>query len=339
MDLALSDEQKQLVDSFGSLYARASTPERVRAAEPIGFDSALWRGLCDTGILDMAVPERAGGWGATVADLALTTEQHGRALGSAPVVDAQVAATLLAASGAAGVELLDAVLAGTQLVTFAPRPGRGERLAMTPAGAVSDVVVALVDGVLVAVPTVGAAHVPNLASLPLADIVVGADHVVLATGDEAAQHHSRALDLWLTLTAAALSGAAARAVEMGVDYAKQRHAFGQPIGAFQAVSHTLADCATAADGARLLALRAACAQQEDPARVTELAAMAFGFAYEAAREATHRSLHIHGGYGFGLEGDIQLYYRRVRGWALVFGDADAAMDRAADARYGKRIAG
>ncbi|MBX7453913.1 acyl-CoA dehydrogenase family protein [Mycolicibacterium sp. 3033] len=339
MDLALSDEQEQLVASFGSLYARASSPERVRAAEPVGFDAALWQGLRDTGILDMAVPEEAGGWGATVADLALTAEQHGRAVGSAPVVDAQVAAALLAACGPDGAELLGAVLAGDQLVTFVPRPGRGDSLLLTPAGAVSDTVVALVDGRLLAVPTGGSDHVPNLASLPLADIAVGDDHVVLATGDQAAQHHSRAVDLWLTLTAAALAGAARRAVDMGVDYATQRQAFGQPIGAFQAVSHTLADCATASDAARLIALRAACANDEEPDRYTELAAMAFAFAYEAARDATHRSLHIHGGYGFGLEGDIQLYYRRVRGWALVFGDAAAALARAADARYGRRRVG
>ena len=62
--------------------------------------------------------------------------------------------------------------------------------------------------------------------------------------------------------------------------------------------------------------------------------MAFAFAYETARDATHRSLHIHGGYGFGMEGDIQLYYRRVRGWAMVYGEPAVALDRVADARYG-----
>ena len=121
---------------------------------------------------------------------------------------------------------------------------------------------------------------------------------------------------------------------MAVEYAKQRHAFGTPIGAFQAVSHPLADSATAVDGARLLALKAACAFGDEPDRVTELAAMAFTFAYESARDATRHSLHIHGGYGFGMEGDIQLYYRRVRGWALVFGEPNIALDRVADARYG-----
>jgi alkylation response protein AidB-like acyl-CoA dehydrogenase len=62
--------------------------------------------------------------------------------------------------------------------------------------------------------------------------------------------------------------------------------------------------------------------------------MAFAFAQETARDATQHSLHIHGGYGFGMEGDIQLYYRRVRGWAMVYGEPAVALDRVADARYG-----
>jgi alkylation response protein AidB-like acyl-CoA dehydrogenase len=206
---------------------------------------------------------------------------------------------------------------------------------MVPAGAVADAVVALVGERLIAVP-IGekCRRVENLGSLPLADVTIGDDVLVLAEGDEALRMHSDALDLWLTLTAAALAGAAKKAVEMGVDYAKQRHAFGAPIGSFQAVSHPLADSATAADGAVLLAFEAACAFADEPARVTELAAMAFAFAYETARDATSLSLHIHGGYGFGMEGDIQLYYRRVRGWAMMYGEPGLALDRVADARYG-----
>jgi alkylation response protein AidB-like acyl-CoA dehydrogenase len=61
--------------------------------------------------------------------------------------------------------------------------------------------------------------------------------------------------------------------------------------------------------------------------------MAFAVAYEAARDVTHRGIHFHGGYGFMMEQDIQLYYRRVRGWANVFGDTNAALDRVASERY------
>lgn len=335
MDLTLSGEQRQLVDSFASIYAKESTTERVRSAQPLGFDPALWKALHDIGVVEMAVDHAAGGWEASELDLALIAEQFGRAVASAPVVEAQVAARLLASSGAAGAALLRAAIAGDKLVTFAPRAGRGSQLALVPGGAVADVVVAFMNGRLIASPlTENRRVVENLGSLPLADIDIGHEVVVLADGASARRMFSGALDLWLALTAAALVGASARAIEIGVEYAKQRRAFDTPIGTFQAVSHPLADSATATDGARLLTFKAACAFADEPERVGELAAMAFAFAYETARDATYRSLHIHGGYGFGMECDIQLYYRRTRGWGMVFGEPASALDRAADARYG-----
>ncbi len=334
MDLSLSSEQRQLVDSFAAIYARESTSERVRAAEHSGFDPRLWTALRETGAVEMAVDEAVGGWGASELELALIAEQYGRAVASAPIIEAQVAAKLLGGCGDAGGRLLTEALAGDKLVSFAPRPARAGTLGLVPAGAVADAVVALSDERLIAVSlNDNRRPVENLGSLPLADITVD-EVAVLAEGDDARRIFSDALDLWLTLTAAALAGAAKKAVELGVEYAKQRHAFGTPIGSFQAVSHPLADSATAADGALLLAFEAACAFADEPARVTELAAMAFAFAYETARDATQRSLHIHGGYGFGMEGDIQLYYRRARGWAMVYGESAVALDRVADARYG-----
>jgi alkylation response protein AidB-like acyl-CoA dehydrogenase len=335
VDLSLTGEQRQLVDSFVALFARESTSERVRAAEPSGFDPKLWRALLETGALEMAVDEAAGGWGASELELALIAEQFGRAVASAPLIEAQVSARVLAACGPAGAQLLALALSGDKLVTFAPRVGRGSQLGLVPGGAVADHVVALVDERLLALPTGDSrTAVENLASMPLADITFEGEAVVLAEGEAARDLFSRALDLWLTLTAVALSGAASKAVEVGAEYAKQRHAFGTAIGTFQGVSHPLADSATAVDGARLLGLKAACAFADEPDRVQELAAMAFVFGYETARDATRRSLHIHGGYGFGMEGDIQLYYRRVRGWAMVYGDPASALDRVADARYG-----
>jgi alkylation response protein AidB-like acyl-CoA dehydrogenase len=336
VDLGLSSEQRQLVDSFAALYSRESTSERVRAAEPSGFDARLWKSLQENGVVHMAVGEAAGGWGASGLELALIAEPFGRAVASAPAIEAQVAARLLAQCGQSGAELLAKALGGDALVTFMPRPGRGSSLRLVPAAAVADAVVALVDERLALVPLDdnNRRGVQNLASMPLADIEIRDDVVLLAEGAVASRLFSGALDLWLNLTAMALVGAAQKAVELGVEYAKQRHAFGAAIGTFQAVSHPLADSATATDGARLLGLKAACSFADEPTRASELAAMAFTFAYETARDATRRSLHIHGGYGFGMEQDIQLYYRRARGWAMVYGEPATALDRVAEMRYG-----
>ena len=62
--------------------------------------------------------------------------------------------------------------------------------------------------------------------------------------------------------------------------------------------------------------------------------MAFAFASETAERATYHAIHFHGGYGFMVEHDVQLHYRRARGWARVWGGAEAGYRRAAAARYG-----
>ena len=340
MDLGLSDEQRQLVDSFTGLLAKASTPEDVRAAEPGGVDQALWATLRDTGAVTMGVAEDHGGWGASLLDLALVAEPLGRACAPAPVIEAQVAARLLAAIGTpVALDALGPALAGDQLVTMAVRPVQGGVAALTPAGAVCDAAIVLEGVRLLLVPVSDRNRHPvaNLADAPLADIDLssssGGGAVELASGPPAVERYEAALDEWLALTAASLVGIGSAALHLGCAYAAERTAFGAPIGTFQGVAHPLADDATHLDGARLLAHKAAWALDGGDARGRELAAMAFAFASRTAEATTYDAVHVHGGYGFMLEYDVQLHYRRARGWARVWGDAEAADARAAEARY------
>jgi alkylation response protein AidB-like acyl-CoA dehydrogenase len=341
VDLRPSDEQLQLIDAFGALYAKESTAERVREAEPLGFDGRLWAQLVELGALPMAVDEAHGGWGASLLDLELVAEEHGRALGPAPLLESQVACRLLARTeGAAAADLLAAALAGERLLTLSPRTPSAGVLALVPAGAVATDVIVCHDDRLVALPLGDDRTVPeNVGSQPLADVPVDRARLAEATvlaDRSGAEALDRALDDWLVLTAGALAGMAERAVRIGVDYAAEREAFGQKIGAFQAVGHRLADVATASAGATLLAREAAWADEEEPGRRAELAAMAFSFAAATARDVTAAALHVHGGYGFMLEYDIQLYYRRSRGWANVLMSPSTAARRVADRRYGPK---
>lgn len=338
MELRLSDEQQQLVDAFAALYAKQSSIEAVRAAEarePHGFDPDLWARLGEMGVVAMAVPEADGGWGAAMEDLALVAEQHGRFIAPAPVIEAQVAARLLARLGTpAARDLLADAVGGSKLVSLALRPASADgQVRMAPAGLVADRLLARDGDRIVAVTPDQPMAVENLGTMPVADLHAdGATEV--AAGADACAAYEQAVDQWLALTANALVGIGARGVEIGVGYVKDRHAFGVAIGSFQSIAHRLADSATEIDGARLLAREAAWAFDEEPGRAGQLAAMAFGFAYESARDATYRALHFHGGYGFMMEYDIQLYWRRARAWANVFGDSAAAYRRVADRRYG-----
>src|SRR4051794_28449119 len=123
MDLALSDEQALLVDSFADLFAKGAALERVRAAEPVGHDPDLWERLGTIGSTATAVPEDAGGWGASLLDLALVAEVAGRFVAPAPLIETQVSARLLAAVARdsdlpAAVGLLHDVLRGTTIATL-----------------------------------------------------------------------------------------------------------------------------------------------------------------------------------------------------------------------------
>jgi alkylation response protein AidB-like acyl-CoA dehydrogenase len=335
VDLSPSADQQQLIDSYSALYARESSTERVRASEPSGFDARLWGRLLETGVLEMAVDEASGGWGASLLDLALVSEQHGRYLGSAPLVETQVAARLLARAGTdAAKALLARALCGEEMVTVALHGPREGTLRLVPAGAVADWVVYGDGGRLLSIDArLSRTTVANLGSLPVADVAVGAQ-VELAAGPAVAEAFEDALDDWMVLTANALNGVAARSLEIGVEYVKDRHAFGVPIGSFQAVAHGLADVATAVDGSVLLAREAAWAAGEAPARARGLAALAFAFSAETAREASYRSLHYHGGYGFMLEYDIQLFFRRAKAWPAQFVEPGTAFARAAACRLG-----
>jgi alkylation response protein AidB-like acyl-CoA dehydrogenase len=115
----------------------------------------------------------------------------------------------------------------------------------------------------------------------------------------------------IILLAAYAAGGAARALEMTVQYSKDRVQFDKPIGAFQALAHYMADASAVVDGAQMLVYEAAWAHAEGR-DIKRLAPMAKLFACKAFRDVTAMAEQVHGGIGFTLDYDIQLYYRRAK---------------------------
>jgi alkylation response protein AidB-like acyl-CoA dehydrogenase len=321
MDLELDDDQLAIRELFAGFFEKECPPELVRAREGLGFAPALWDRVQELGIDAMAL--EAGLLGA-----ALAAEQAGRHLAPVPLAEHIVAIRLVArASSDVGHEAAP--------LTLALRPA-GTTARLVPAGAVAAAVVALTDDGLV----LARGHAPNVATrngagLPVADRAL-TDMMVLATGDEAAALHARAVDEWRVLTAAMLVGLADAALALGVAYVSERHQFGVPIGSFQAIQHGLAELPGPVSAARLLTLRAAWRADAGEDRLDVDAPMAFLFSTELARTVTSRVLHYHGGYGVMEEYDIQLHYRRARGWPAQLGDPAVDVEHLAALLYDGR---
>ena len=133
---------------------------------------------------------------------------------------------------------------------------------------------------------------------------------------------------WSTVMADAIVRVAAQAVgaaeathALTTQYAKERHKFDKPIAAFQSISHYLADGITAIDGARVLVHQAAWSRDEGR-DVATLAPMAKLFATQTCRDVTGVAIQVHGGMGFTVECDAQLYFRRAKSWQLNWFDDD-----------------
>ena len=127
-------------------------------------------------------------------------------------------------------------------------------------------------------------------------------------------------------------GIAQRALDWGVQHAKERQQFGKAIGVYQAVSHSLVDAFMATELSRSLAYWAAWCVAEDDEQAPTAAAAAKAYAAEAAVSACERSIQVHGGIGFTWEHPLHRYYKRAQ-WIQAF-DGFPARQRA-DARRSK----
>lgn len=140
----------------------------------------------------------------------------------------------------------------------------------------------------------------------------------------------RMLDRACILLAAQMLGAARRDVEMAVEYSKMREAFGQPIGAFQAIQHMCADMIIWIDGGDLLSFEALWKLDAGLPYQVEVS-QAKAFCNEKCLAAVRNSQIIHGGIGFIMDLDLHLWYRRVASWSMRLGTSHEHRARVAAA--------
>jgi alkylation response protein AidB-like acyl-CoA dehydrogenase len=130
---------------------------------------------------------------------------------------------------------------------------------------------------------------------------------------------SRVMHDGIILLAALAAGGAERALEITVEYANERVQFDKPLGAFQAISHYLADASTAISGGKTLVYEAAWARANDR-DISRLAPMAKLFSCQTYRDTTAMAQQVWGGVGFTIEYDIQLFFRRAKQLQITWWD-------------------
>ena len=336
MSIAITEVQLAIQDSVRDVARRADVLATVRALEPgaasPGDWRALWPDLATLGLFGIALPERLGGVGGTLADQAAAVEQAAEELLPGPVLPTVLAASLLAGtpaeqiarcladgSGTAGVALdpgdVVATRAGAGIVVDGTTDlvlgaGRDAHL-LLPARTSDGGTVWFVLGPGTPVSTVEALDFSRpLGRARLDRVRVPVEHVLgeLTT--------ARVRSLAATLFAAEAAGVARWCLRTAVDHARVREQFGRPIGSFQAVKHLCAEMLCRAEQAGALAWDAA----RDPGSLSAPAAAAI--ALDAAVDNAKDCVQVLGGIGFTWEHDAHLYLRRaVAGRELAGGGA------------------
>jgi hypothetical protein len=293
MEFGLNEEQRTLVDAVDALLAGSSGPTRAIELGSAGFDAALNTALGDTGFDRVALDLGP-------LDAVLVIERVAHAGGAI-----STGASLLV-----GPMLCGEILPGPVALV---EPGRSTLARFAPG---AKTVIGLCDDeARLFHPTEPLPPVEANFGFPLGRVPEGA---ILAGRSLGARSAAGLLRWWRLALAAEVLGAATAALDCTVAYLSQRRQFGQPIGAFQAVQHRLADAAVRLEGLRWLTYETAYRGAD-----AEAAATTAGLAAELAGQI-HRETHqLTGAIGFTHEHDLHVYTMRLKALELELGGASA----------------
>jgi alkylation response protein AidB-like acyl-CoA dehydrogenase len=359
MDILLDDQEVQIREAASEFLAGECTSALVRKIEtdPLQYSPALWEKFAENGWLQLCLSDKNGGQELPLTYLALLFELAGYHIAPIPLHATMVPAMIIDRHGnAQQQQLLQQVLSGDLILSHAVAEANGR---WTPEsikleGRVDGDQLVL-NGTktfvgsyraskqcLVVYREAAAPHHLGVVLVPTDAAGLSSDALVSMAKDGEAnvqfnnvkvplsacvgasgQGHAIALevmDFSAVLYASMMAGAGRRTLDMAVAHAKQREAFGQPIGAFQAIQHLCANMVNAIDGTTMLAREALWRMdQKLPYRVNVAQAKSFG--NEQCMMVVRSAQQIHGGMGFIRDFDLNLWYRRVGSWSLRGGTA------------------
>jgi len=168
----------------------------------------------------------------------------------------------------------------------------------------------------------------KLCEVALSDVTIGPDALLGAAGAGWAPL-ARVLDRATVALCAEMCGGAQKVLDMTVEYAKIRQAFGRPIGSYQGVKHRAADMLVDVENSKSITYYAAWALDEGVAEAPLAVSMAKAYVADAYRRVAAAGIQLHGGIGFTWEHDLHLYFKRAKGSEFTFGDATHHRERVA----------
>ncbi len=358
MALVLTSEEQALADSVRKFVADRSPLTSLRqlitSGEP--YDADVWKQMtAQLGLAGLTIPESYGGVGAGYSALSVALTELGAGLVASPLLAGLLAAeTLLRLDDhEARQDLLPKIAGGELIATLAVAGQAGGRVTAsgspigpTLTGTVSPVLNGAEASVLIV-----AAEADGVIGLYLVD--AGADG--LTATRLTAVDHSRSLaritldgtparelagdavaalaaaqDLANLALASESAGAMKACLDMTASYAKMRVAFGQPIGAFQAVKHRLADMEKSWELGYAAVRDAARAGDAESGRFPAAATVARVLLGPAYADAAVDTVQLHGGIGFTWEHDAHLYYKNGLSNKVLLGGPGDQLDRLAD---------
>jgi alkylation response protein AidB-like acyl-CoA dehydrogenase len=326
MNFDFSDDQQAIKRTAKDLLADRFKLERVRELAEAGtYDEDAWKELCELGWPGIFIDEQYGGQGLGIVELIILMEELGYTLAPVPFLSNAAAGLMIQAAGSD--EQKQRWLPGIASGEARGAAGlvRGDEAKLVPDGESAEVIVLCADGG-VSVVERSAADVEPVATM---DSTRRYARVRAGGGEPLPGEVGPGVGAGLLAVSAELTGVAQRAMEMAVEYARDRKQFGRPIGAYQAVSHRCAQMLLETEGARSATYYGAWTADAQPEELELAASMAKAYSSDAGWRVCSSSLQVHGGIGFTWEHDLHFFLKRAKVDALLWGSASEHRERVA----------
>jgi alkylation response protein AidB-like acyl-CoA dehydrogenase len=328
MNFDFTDDQQAIKRTAKEMLAARFKPERVRElAEAGGYDDDAWKEMAELGWAGIFIDEDHGGQGLGIVELVILMEELGYAL--APVPFLSNAAAGLALQFAGSDEQKERWLPGIASGEARGTVGmvRDGEARLVPDADSAEVIVLISSDGATSVVEASAAEIEPYETM---DRTRRFARVRADGGEPLAGDCFAAGDRIAAALAGETVGVAQKALEMAVDYARDRKQFGRAIGSYQAVSHRCAQMLLEVEGSRSAAYYAAWCADAEPESLPAASSMAKAYSSDAGWRVCGSSLQVHGGIGFTWEHDLHFFLKRAKTNAMLYGSASEHRERLAE---------